>query len=490
MTLDKRGSLAPWIKDEIDYYPHQLEGIRTLAYMRSFLLADDMGLGKSLQALTVFGIDVFMGHAKSAIVICPATLKGNWIDEIEKFTGFVSLELGKSYDKKGKPKTLTSAGRSEQLRQFALIDQPKILVVNYEQVMAHLKELQLFNFDLSIFDEAHYLKNPRAKRTSACMELYTPRSFLLTGSPMLNKVDELWTILYRIDPTQYPSYWSFRQRYCVMGGWKNKEVIGVQNEGELTMKLQSVMLRRLKKDVLNLNEPYIVQRMVDLSPLQQKMYDEILNELQLTLPEEPTPMEIQNGMTKFLRLKQICGTTATLIDKDESLKLDLVIEDGAQIIEQGEKIIVFTQFREVLASYTARAQKAYPGVPVWELHGDVPINSRQDVVKAWSSVEGPAIIACMIQVAGIGLNMVAARTIQFIDKLFVPKLNQQGIDRAHRIGQSETQTVQVYEYIARGTIEKRIEDILKSKTKLFDDVIEGGEDIGWKRKLLAEALSG
>ena len=490
MTLDKRKSLAPWIKDDIEYYDHQIEGIRKLARMKSFLLADDMGLGKSLQALTVFGIDVHMGLAKSAVVICPATLKGNWIDEIEHFTTFEHMELGKAYSKTGKPRAATPQERDLQLLEFKAMTGAKILVMNYEQVQAHLKQLQALNFDIAIFDEAHYLKNPKAKRTSACMELYTRRSFMLTGSPMLNKVDELWPILWRIDPNTYPDYYAFKARYCVMGGYKNKEIIGVQNEQELTMKLQSVMLRRLKDDVLKLKKPYIVKRHVDLTELQQRMYDEVLNEMRLTLPDDiDNPVDIENGMTKFLRLKQICGTTATLTTEDSSGKLDLVMTDGLEILKNGRKLIVFTQFREVQAAYERRvfADPELKHFPMWELNGDVPIVNRQDIVKAWSSHPGPAIIVCMLQVAGIGLNMVAARDMQFIDKLFVPKLNQQAVDRAHRIGQDETQAVQVLEYIARNTVEKRVEEINVTKTQLFNDVVESS---AWKRMLLEEVMKG
>lgn len=487
MTLDTRGSLEPYIKDEIVYYPHQIDGIRTLARMRSFLLADDMGLGKTLQALTVFGIDVFLGRATKAIVICPVTLKGNWIDEIDMFTRFQRIELGKGYKKDGKtPRVLSKLERDLQLVEFDRMEGPKILVVNYEQVVSHLEQLKVLKFDVAMFDEAHYLKNPTAKRTKACMKLTTPRTFLLTGSPMLNKVDELWPILYRIDPTQYPSYWTFRQRYCVFGGYKNKEIVGVQNEQELTLRLQSVMVRRLKDDVLDLKKPQIIPRKVDLSPTQRKYYDEALNEMRITMPGDMSPLDIENGMTKFLRLKQICGTTATLLgpDHDESWKLDLAIEDAQEILSNGHKLIVFTQFRPVQAMYIRRLQNVTKA-PVWELHGDVPIGSRQDVVKAWSSHAGPAIIVCMLQVAGIGLNMTAARHMQFIDKLFVPKLNQQAVDRAHRIGQDKTQSVQVFEYITRDTVENRVEQILRTKSKLFEDVVETSS---WKRMLLEEVM--
>lgn len=484
-----RGSLEPWIKDEIDFYPHQIDGVRILARMGSFLLGDDMGLGKTLQSLTVFGIDVVMGRSSKAIVVCPVTLKGNWMEEIKAFTRFPAIELGKGpKNRKGKYTTLTKDGRSKQIEDFKKIDGPKILVCNYEQIAVHLDELNRIGFDIAMFDEAHYMKNPRSKRTDACMKLMSRRSFMLTGSPLLNRVDELWTILHRIDPTLYPNYWTFRQRYCVFGGYKNKEIVGIQNEQELMTNIGAVMLRRLKDDVLDLKKPQIIQRYVDLNYEQQKLYDQAFDELKISMPGDMDDLDIQNGMTKLLRLKQICGTTATLYgqDHDHSAKLDLAINDAVEITERNHKLIVFTQFREVQEAYVNRMGRSSK-YPVWVLNGDVPTGERQDVVAAWRDHAGPSVIVCMLQVAGIGLNMTAARHVQFIDKLFVPKLNQQAIDRAHRIGQDKTQPVQVLEYIARDTVEQRIEQILATKTKLFNELIEQPAS---QRELIKEILSG
>lgn len=470
-----RGSLEPWVKDEVAYYPHQIDGIRELARRQSFLLADDMGLGKSLQALTIFALDVFQGYGSTALVICPVTLKGNWADEIEKFTRIQYVVLNG-----------TPAQRNRQLIEFAELEGPKILIVNYEQVVAHLQALDALRFDVAIFDEAHYLKNHKAKRTKACLDLYSRRSFMLTGTPMLNHIDELWSILHRIEPRGYPKYWSFVNRYAVFGGWKDKQIIGVQNEKELTERLQGVMLRRLKQDVLDLPEVQIIERRVDLLPEQRKLYDEVVNEMRLPRPDDADDEDIENALTKFLRLKQICGTTLPFTGTDLSAKLDLAIEDDIELLKNGEKIVVFTQFRDVQAAYVQRMKSANPDYPVWQLHGDVEIPTRQPLVNDWAKYEGPAVLCCMIQVAGIGLNMVAARHGSFLDELFVPGLNQQAIDRLHRIGQDETQPVQIRKYICRNTIENRVQQILRTKSKLFGEIVES--DPHWKKKLYAALM--
>jgi SNF2 family DNA or RNA helicase len=470
-----RKSLEPYILDSIEYYPHQIDGIRELAKRRSFLLADDMGLGKSLQALTVFAIDVVRGWCSSLIIVCPVTLKGNWADEIERFTRFNYTVLD------GTPQQ-----RTKKLQQFAEITGPKILIVNYEQVAAHLAQLDALDFDVSIFDEAHYLKNPKAQRTKACLSLNSRRSFMLTGTPMLNHVNELWAILHRISPQEYPKYWSFLNRYAVFGGYKDKQIVGVKNEKELTERLQKVMLRRLKKDVLKLPDVLTVERRVDLTTEQRKLYESVVEDMRLIRPDEDDDEDIENALTKFLRLKQICGTTRPFTGVDVSSKLDLAVSDALEILENDNKLVVYTQFLDVQDCFADRLDKLASQYDIWVLNGSVKQEKRVPIVREWSKDPKPGVIVCMLQVAGVGLNMTAARHAFFLDKLFVPGLNRQAVDRLHRIGASETQPVQIFEYICRNTIENRVNQILRTKSKLFGEIVEA--DPNWKRKLLKAIL--
>lgn len=471
-----RKSLEPWIPDAVEYDWWQLDDVRDLCRRVSYLNGNDMGLGKTLEALTTFAIDVKVGRATRAIVVCPVTLKENWADEIEKFTRFGYMVL------EGSP-----AKRKEQLDEFAhRFVVPSILIVNYEQVSAHLKELNAIAFDVAIFDEAHYIKNPKAKRTKSSHALWAKRNYLLTGTPMLNQVDELWSLLHKIDPVAYPKYWTFVQRYGVFGGYEGRQIVGVKNERELNRRVGEVMVRRLAKDTLGLDEPRIIPRLVGLHPEQRKLYDEVVEDLKLTLPDEPEPMDIDNALVKFLRLKQICGTTATVLgqDHDYSLKLDLALEDDELLVNDGEKIVVFTQFRGVMDAYVRRARGRFPKTPIYQLHGDIDQKDRIPTVHKWSNEPGAAIICCMLQVASVGLNMQASHEISFLDKLFVPKLNEQAIARCLRRGQKYP--VRVREYRVRGTVETRIEEILRTKTGLFKSVVDAADYKKLLYKLLKE----
>lgn len=480
--------MEPWLKDEVQFYQHQIDGVRQMMTMRNFLLADDMGLGKSLQAITVAAGDVIRNWAEKIIVVAPITLKGNWSDEFDKFTGIPHMIFGQSIDPKNpeRLKSLTPAKRTEQLAEFAAMSGPRVLITNYEQINKHLADLNRIGFDIAVFDEAHYLKNPQAQRTKACHRLRANRYFMLTGTPMLNQVHELWGILHLIDPVGYPKFWTFKNRYCVFGGFQDKQVIGVKNEKELQERLNQVMIRRLKKDVLDLPDVQYIIKKIDLSDKQKKLYDQVLSELEIPLAGQADPSEIENALTKLLRLKQICGTTLAFTGEDDSAKLDVAVEDAMEILANGNRLVVFTQFRDVQEAFCNRLDKAMPDVPIWELNGDIPQHERQPTVKAWGNHPKAGAIVCMLQVAGVGLNMTAARHMQFLDKLWTPGMNQQAVDRSHRIGQSETQPVQVLEYHMKGTVETRVEQVLKTKSKLFGTIVN---DADFKQKLLA-ALQG
>ena len=470
------------IRDEIDFFTHQVDGVRDMCTMGSFILADDMGLGKSLQALTVAACDFQLGYARRILIVAPVTLKENWLEEIRLHTKFSAMVL------QGAP-TL----RRLQLDEYAASG-TDILICNYEQVKSHLETLNSFMFDIVIMDEAHYIKNHKAGRTTACQDLYAPRSFLITGSPILNQVDDLWSLLHRVDPDSFPNYWRFVNRYAVWGGYKGKQIVGIKHKEELNTRLAKYMIRRTKDQCLDLPEKFWIEVKVGLSPLQKKLYQQAVGELKIDMVDGADPMELDNAMTKMLRLKQICGTTATIEGyEDESDKLDVAVEKAVELIEQGEHLIVFTQFRAVqkafadrLATKKARQDMGKKGrllekIPIYQLHGDVKPPDRVPTVTAWAN-DRPGVIVCMLQVAGVGLNMTAASNQFFLDKLYAPKLNQQAEDRSHRIGQKKV--VNIYHFICKGTVEDRIEQILRAKNKTFNSIVEESD---WKRAIL-EAL--
>lgn len=460
------------IKDEVEFYQHQLDGIRTMARMSSFILADEMGLGKSLQALTVAAIDFERGWASRVLIVCPATLKGNWMNEIRTMTHFSAMVVA------GTPKE-----RRHQIDQFAE-NGTDILIVNYEQVVAHQLALDSLGFDIVIYDEGHYFKNPKSKRTKAVLALGGNRHFILTGSPMLNQVNELWALLHRIDPDQFPKYYRFVNRYCTKGGYQGKQIVGVKNRVELQNKIDTVMIRRLKKDCLDLPDKQYITIEVDFHPQQWLLYTQAKDLLEIhRWPGDPDPLEVENALTKALRLKQICGTTFTLIEEDHSYKLDRAVELCQEITHDepdnpGEHVVVFTQFRAVQEAMKRRLEAV--SIPVYTLNGDTPMDTRTEVVQQWGASKQPSVMVAMLQVAGVGLNMTQASKCIFLDKLWVPKLNEQAEDRLHRIGADKVKPIQIYNLVVRKSVERRVEQINRQKTKLFNTLIEQSN---WKQAI-------
>jgi len=488
----ERKSLEPWLKDDVVFYKHQVSGVRRMAKMNSALLADDMGLGKSIQALAVVSIDVLQGHTEKIIIICPATLKKNWRREIERFTRYPTVVI---------PGTgSTQEKRARLIDEFEEMTGPRILIINYEQVKAWRFRLNQIRFDFAIYDEAHYLKTPTSARSKEARMIRTRRALLLTGSPMPNNVTELWALLDRINPGQWGSYKRYCKEFAVYGGFRGKAVVGVKNKDRLRSRLKDVMIRRMKDDVLDLPPTHIIPRVVGLTHRQMVMYNRAYNDMLLEIGDGQDPKAIKNAGVRFMRLLQICGTTATVAEDgwDESEKLSLAVEDAAQLIHNGHHIVVFTRWRGVQEAFVRRLDhelngaprtrnRKEPGdkgyIPVRVLNGDVPSDDivradgsiskpgRETVKQYWED-DVPGALVCMYQVAGVGLNMTKAKHLLMLDKLFVPDLNQQAIDRIRRIGAEVHDRIQIYEYFVADSVKERVHEILAIKQGTTSEILD------------------
>ena len=471
--MAERKSLTK-IHDDTDFFEHQVSAVRWGVRKPSFLLADEMGLGKSLTAATVAAVDFERGTATKIVCIVPAFLRYNWLEELELHTHYrVVVAIG------------SPTYRAALYEAFGRGDYD-VMVVSYDTFVNDQHLINAIRPDIAIIDEAHYIKNPQSKRGRAVRMMHRKRGFALTGSPMLNRPDELWALLNFIDPQRFKNRYQFRNRFCVMGGFKMKEIVGVKNRGELRGILDEYMLRRLKKDCLDLPEKQVIRIKVDMHPEQEKIYRKMETELMLEIPSDPDPLEAENILTKMLRLKQICGTPATFGFPDDSYKLDKLIEMCQEFTQDDDPpypLVVWTQFRAV-QEHAAKRLRAV-GIPVWCLNGDVKDADRQPLVREWKASAGtdrPGVLMVMLQMRE-GLNLTEANKAIFIDSLYVPKLNEQAEDRIHRIGASSTQPVQVFYLITRKSVEERIEQILRGKRKLFKDIIE--TDPAWRAKLIS-----
>lgn len=494
ITVPKsRGSLDNWIKPEIVLKPYQEEGVKWLKNKRGAILGDEMGLGKTIQALFTFGMHIWMSVKKDPskrcfmVAVVPASLRMNWADEIERFTYLdYCVPTGNVID------------RFKQIETFKKIDNHKILVINYEVLADHLQQINSMGVDFIVADEAHVIKNKETNAYKNISQIAAPRRLAMTGTPMTNQVDDLWTLLDWVTPGQWGTFAGFRAKYCSLGGFNGKQVVSVKNPRQLTTRLSQVMLRREIDNVIDLPEVNVIRRLVSLVDRPREMYNYLATEhkLQKFVPAMTEEQEeaLEWPMVRQLRMRQICSTTATLVPSwDESPKLDLAIEDAVEILDNGHKLIVFTQFKEVIDCYKRRLEVARPGTPIYEISGRVSKDKRQGVVKEWEALEGGAVVIGIIKAIGVGLNMTAANHGQFVGKEFSPGLNDQCIGRMRRVGSEKHSSITIFDYQVKNSAEYRVEQIIKDKEFSFDTIVRGGtkgsQDSSFMEKL-SEALEG
>ena len=479
------------IVDTVQFRDHQLEGIRWLAKRKTgAILADEPGLGKTLQTLTTAAIHFDAGRASRVLVLCGAKLKPNWVKEIEKWTHFTHTTL------EGPPKK-----RMDIIQGF----DTDILVANYEQLPKHIGHFNKMGFDIVLIDESHEICNPATAKGKAILDLEADMFFPISATPMLNRPDELYVPLKLVRRNTTDNPFAFRNRFClyrtkstkdpVTGKKKtNRWFVGVQRADELQELCDRYMLRRLKKDCLDLPDKQFIRINVALEPYQLKLYREFVEALKVERGHdgEVEPAEAANGLKKALRLRQICSTPACLKDEetgefiyeDRSAKLDVAMDKAAQLMANGHKVGMFTQFKGTVRAIVDRANKR--GLANYGITGDFNTNVRAEMIDEWTEREDPAILAGTYPTIGVGLTLTAARHVIVVDKLYVPGKMEQAVDRFHRIGADTEQAVQIFELIADGTYEDRVEEILESKEEMVGMVIPNS---GWQRKVYEAILS-
>lgn len=465
------------------YFDHQLEGVRWLLKRWSGLLADQPGLGKSLQSLTAAAVLREQGKVNKILVICSKSLQGEWEREhIGRLTNFTCMKLNGTT----KPK------RENQLIEFDNSD-TDILIIGYEQVVGHLTDLSTMRFDLVIVDEATAVKNPKAKRTKAVMALLdaqAARWYLLTATPVLNNPGEIWALLKLCDPINIIDWWPWKTRFCMMGGFKNKIVVGVQptEEANLRKIIERHTLRRNVDDCLDLPGLFYVKNNIRMNPQQAELYGQVRRELKEKLAEAMKVEGAIEGKVKAQamvaagRLTQLCSTPGALpmnpdeensadyrFYPDNSTKLDKVTADIVKLSAEGEKVVLGSRFKMTLSCLERRLRER--GIPTYRIDGDVSLDDREVTIDMWKSKKGAAVFMGTFKTISEGLNLTEASNAFLVDPLFVPGEEWQFIKRIHRIGMNPLKPAYIHTYVTENTYEERIEEIKEGKEDMFASTI-------------------
>lgn len=446
---------------------YQKSGFHWLKMLENYefngILADDMGLGKTVQAISVLSS---LNSNFKAMVICPKTLLFNWAAEIEKFNKSLTYILYEGSQKE----------RKKILENLNV----NILFASYSIIQNDIKVLAKIEFDYVILDEAQHIKNASALRTKAVKKLKGRHKLTLSGTPIENNPTELWSIFDFLMPGYLPSLRSFKSKYM-----NDKQKDAHEN---LKLLVSPFILRRKKSDVLiELPDKQEQIAYCKLTGIQEKMYLQILENVKQNFlqPDQDIKSNYMHILAALTRLRQVCDHPA-LIDenvkiKDEiSGKLDLLKEIVVDAVENGKKLLIFSQFVQMMQVIKQMLIKE----KITFEYMDGSTKNRQQVIDNFNNNNNIRSFLISLKTGGYGLNLTAADTVIIVDPWWNPMGENQAIDRAHRIGQ--TKKVMVYKIITKGTIEEKILALQQTKREMFEYIIDGGQSV--LKSMTAEEL--
>lgn len=444
--------------------PYQREGFSWMSTLASLgfggILADDMGLGKTLQVITFLLSQHEMGCPEPSLVVCPASLVYNWKAEFERFAPDLAVAI--------------VAGTPEERR--ACIQAARsydVLVTSYELLKRDVELYVHHHFYCHVLDEAQYIKNHATQAARCVKRVPATVRLALTGTPIENRLSELWSIFDFLMPGLLGGYEAFRRRF---------EAPIAEGDEETSARLQCMVspfiLRRMKGDVLQ-DLPEKTESIVyaSMEGEQDKLYRATASQLALTLAHQlPGSFAADRIaiLAELTKLRQICCDPHLLYSnyEGESAKLETCLELVRNAVDAGHKVLLFSQFTSMLAIIAEHLTGA--GITHYQLIGSTPKEERARLVASFQTDNVPVFLVSL-KAGGVGLNLTAADIVIHYDPWWNMAAQNQATDRAHRIGQ--TNTVNVMRLIAKGTIEEKIVQLQEAKRDLADRII-GGEAIG------------
>ncbi|MEX0586001.1 MAG: DEAD/DEAH box helicase [Pirellulales bacterium] len=411
-------------------FPYQLEGVAFLYPRMSAILADEMGLGKTMQAITAMRLLVHRREVRSVLLVCPKPLVANWRREFLQW----APEL---------PLSVVEGDQARRRWQWQEIETP-LKIANYELLVRDREVFELadLKFDLVVLDEAQRIKNHGGATAQVARSISRRRSWALTGTPVENSPDDLVGIFEFLAPGTLN---------CQMKPRTMARVVGDH------------ILRRTKAQVLTQLPPKLIRDAeLDLTPEQRASYDLAENEGVLRLTEMGDEVTIRHVFELVLRLKQICNFDPAT---GASSKLERLLADLEEVSASGQKAIVFSQWVQTLFALRKPLAHLHP----LEYHGQVAANQRERVLARFREDRRAHVLLMSYGAGAVGLNLQFAEYVFLFDRWWNPAVEDQAINRAHRIG--AVGPVTVTRFLSLATIEERIEQILGRKRELFDTIL-------------------
>ena len=459
--------------------PYQQRGLDWLAFMSRLglgvVLADDMGLGKTVQVLAL------QLHEKSGsptLVVCPMSVVGNWQREAERFAPQLRVLVHHGADRLRGDSLRAVAGRAE------------LVLTTYPLLARDRDELAAVHWDRVILDEAQHVKNAATGQARAARALTARHRVALTGTPVENRLEDLRALLDFVNPGMLGSAQAFRARFAVP--------IEREHDASAIARLRAAtapfVLRRVKTDpavITDLPSKLEMTVRANLTAEQAALYKAVVEDMLGKIAESQGVQRKALVLSTLTRLKQVCNHPAQFLADGSSVlrrgrhrsgKLDLIQDVLHSVLGEGERVLMFTQFRQFGELVAPWIEEEF-GVLVPFLHGGVSKRRRDAMVEQFQRADGPPVMLLSLKAGGTGLNLTAANHVVHLDRWWNPAVENQATDRAFRIGQRRD--VQVRKLVCVGTVEERIDALITSKRELADLAV-GGER--WVGELGSEAL--
>ncbi len=463
--------------------PYQIDGFSWLVFLRRWglgaCLADDMGLGKTPQTIALFLYEREQGITeKPALVVCPTSVLVNWKREIERFAPDL------------KPMIHHGPNR---LRDDAFVEaaqQHDVVITSYALLHRDLETLCRVQWSDVVLDEAQNIKNPHTKTAQAARRLPAEFRLALTGTPIENRLSELWSIFAFLNPGFLGSLRQFRSTFAIPIERYGSE----EHVRRLRRLVGPFILRRVKTDrniIRDLPEKLEIKVYVALTQEQVTLYQAVVDSAMEAIARSAGMERRGLVLSTLMKLKQICNHPAQFLGESPDVarlegrsgKLQRLVEMLEEILAEGDKVLIFTQFRRMGDILKAYLEHTLAADVLW-LHGGVRQKERQTLIDAFQSPYGPPIFLLSLRAGGTGLNLTAANHVIHFDRWWNPAVEDQATDRAYRIGQERT--VEVHKFVTVGTVEERIDALLEQKKDLAERIVGKGED--WITELTTEEL--
>jgi superfamily II DNA or RNA helicase len=460
--------------------PYQCQGYAWLTFLRELglggCLADDMGLGKTIQLLAaMLRWQETSDGAAPALLVCPTSVAENWRREAARFSPGLRVLLHHGASRRRNAEFVAAA------REYDLV------VTTYPLVPRDQETLTSVEWRAVVLDEAQNIKNPDARQTRAVRALPAAWRVALTGTPVENRLRELWSIMEFLNPHYLGPEAAFHRRFAI----PIERYGDADRTATLRRLVQPFVLRRVKTDPAVIRDlPEKVEQKVfcRLTREQATLYEAVVRDLLQVVDDAEAMSRRGMVLSTLMKLKQVCNHPAHFLADGSALprrsgKLERLEELLDEALSEGDRALVFTQFAE-MGRHLQRHLRERFGVETLFLHGGVPRAKRDQLVVRFQEGEDPALLILSLKAGGVGLNLTRANRVFHFDRWWNPAVENQATDRAFRIGQRRN--VFVYKFLCTGTVEERIDALIESKIALAESVVGTGE--GWITELSTPEL--